>query len=698
MIGNLSYSNIKLAKALEERKKAEQERLAHLRFFECMDQINRAMQGTNDLERMMSDVLGVVLSIFDCDRAFLMYPCDPGAAVWHVPMERNKPEYPGVLEPGLDMRMDPDVAETLRILLAADGPVKFGPGTPYALPADMSERFGFKCFMAMAIHPKAGSPWQFGIHQCSYARVWTAAEERLLREIGRRLGDALTSILAYRDLQESETKYRRIVDTANEGIWVLGPDEMTNFVNARMAEMVGYQVVEMIGRPLTAFMFEEDAPDHQRRMKARRLGLSEHYERRFRHKDGTTVWTLASATPVFDDEHHFKGAFVMFTDITERRQAEEALKQAEERYRSIFENAVEGIFQSTPEGHYLSANPALARMHGYDSPQDLIASVRDIRHQRYVNPEERTRFQKTIEEHASVKEFVTEEYREDGSRIWVSINARAVRGPDGEIRYYEGTVEDISERKKAEEEIRELNLELEQRVRDRTADLEAANKELEAFAYSVSHDLRAPLRHIDGFVELLQEKTAAAPDEESRHYMSVISNSARKMGVLIDDILSFSRMGRQEMSKTQVDLGNLVQEVIRELQIDAEGRDIHWSIADLPVVTGNRAMLRIVLVNLISNALKFTRSREPAEIEIGCVSGMGSEIQVFVRDNGVGFDMNHADKLFGVFQRLHRADEFEGTGIGLASVLRIITRHGGRTWAEGKVNHGATFYFSLPRT
>lgn len=247
-------------------------------------------------------------------------------------------------------------------------------------------------------------------------------------------------------------------------------------------------------------------------------------------------------------------------------------------------------------------------------------------------------------------------------------------------------------RRRAEKKINELNAELSHHV----LQVEAVNKELESFSYSVSHDLRAPLRHITGFVELLGERDLSALDDKSRHYLQVISESARKMGVLIDDLLSFSRMGRADLMKTRVDLNALVKEIIVDLEQETRGRSIEWDITPLPPVVGDAAMLRQVLANLIGNALKFTRQQPLARIGIGSVSEHPDELLFYVRDNGVGFDMKYVDKLFGLFQRLHDPQEFEGTGVGLANVQRIILRHGGRIWAEGVPNKGAVFWFSLP--
>ena len=237
---------------------------------------------------------------------------------------------------------------------------------------------------------------------------------------------------------------------------------------------------------------------------------------------------------------------------------------------------------------------------------------------------------------------------------------------------------------------------LEQRVAERTAQLKAVNSELESFAYSVSHDLRAPLRHVDGFIGLMEKDLEASGSAKTSRYMKIIAESSQRMGRLIDDLLAFSRMGRQAMRIVEVDMNAVVRDAIAELHSDAEGRTIEWVFANLPKVSGDPSLLRLVFDNLISNAVKFSRGTAVARIEVGSTRNGGEETTFFVKDNGAGFDMEYAGKLFGVFQRLHRQEDFEGTGIGLANVRRIILRHGGRTWAEGHVGEGATLYFTIP--
>jgi signal transduction histidine kinase len=236
---------------------------------------------------------------------------------------------------------------------------------------------------------------------------------------------------------------------------------------------------------------------------------------------------------------------------------------------------------------------------------------------------------------------------------------------------------------------------LERRVEERTRELTAVNREIEAFSYSVSHDLRAPLRHISGFADLLRKHGQAVLDEKGLRYLGVIGDGARRMGCLIDDLLAFSRTSRTEMREQRVDLAPLARDVIAEIMRDADGRQVEWTVGALPAVTGDPALLRVVLMNLLSNAFKYTNGRAVAHVEMGVDGADGGLTTVFVRDDGVGFDMRFADKLFGVFQRLHSAQEFEGTGIGLATVERIVQRHGGRVWAESSPDAGATFFFTL---
>jgi PAS domain S-box-containing protein len=375
-----------------------------------------------------------------------------------------------------------------------------------------------------------------------------------------------------------------------------------------------------------------------------------------------------------------------------------ALRESEQKFRVIFDQTFQFIGMLSTDGVLLQANQTALQSAGIG--EDAVLGKPFWETPWWAHSVElQQRLQAAVLEAAGGKlvRFEATHPTAGGEIRYVDFSLKPVTDAQGRVVLLIPEGRDITDRKRSEKEIRKLNLELEQRVKDRTTQLESANKELDAFAYSVSHDLRAPLRHIDGFVELLQKRAGTALDKQNRRYMETISEAAKKMGLLIDDLLSFSRMGRKAISPKPVDLGPLVRGVIREVEPDAAGMTIDWRIGDLPTVGGDAALLRMVLTNLIANAVKFTRSREKARIEIGSQPGQDAEAVIFVRDNGVGFDMAYADKLFGVFQRLHRADEFEGTGIGLANVRRIIARHGGRTWAEGQVNQGATFYVALPQ-
>jgi PAS domain S-box-containing protein len=373
-------------------------------------------------------------------------------------------------------------------------------------------------------------------------------------------------------------------------------------------------------------------------------------------------------------------------------------RTAAERVRLLLESTGEGIFGIDTSGRCTFANPACAHLLGYDDPAELLGrDMHELAHHARSDGTPHHHEDCRIHQAYRVGQGVQAEdevfWRKDGTCFPVEYRSYPL-ARNGENLGAVVSFADITRRKRAEEGLHRLNEDLERRVQERTAQLREANRELESFSYSVSHDLRAPLRHISGFVELLQKRSAGKLDETAQRYVRIIAEAVKHAGQLVDDLLAFSRMGRAELRRTWVDVGQLVDGVRRELEA-AAGRDVAWHVGELPTVEADPAMLRLALLNLLDNALKFTRGRERAEIAVDGTAA-GGEAVFRVRDNGIGFDMKYVDKLFNAFQRLHTAAQVEGTGIGLASVRRIIGRHGGRTWAEGTPGRGATFYFSLP--
>jgi PAS domain S-box-containing protein len=496
-------------------------------------------------------------------------------------------------------------------------------------------------------------------------------------------------------LRQSEERMRLMLENVRDyAIIMLDPPGRIVSWNDGAQRITGYAADEITGQPFSRFCSPDSLRDGWPDKALKTAGVMGRFEDEGWHvrRDGTQFWANVILTAIRDKNGRLIGFTKVMRDLTERRRMEAAFEHERYLLNELMDNATDSIYFKDGESRFLRINRGLAAKFGLRDPAAAVGKTDfdffTAEHARLAYQDER--------DILYTGRPVAKEEKEtwaDGHVTWVLTVKLPLRDESRNIIGTFGLSRDITERKHDEDEIRKLNADL----RSHTAQLETANQELEAFSYSVSHDLRAPLRHIDGFAGLLQKHIAAGLDDKGLRYLATISEAARQMSRLIDDLLAFSRVARAPVNPGEIDHDALVAAVIRDGNYEAGARVIDWRIAPLPRVRADQALLRQVWVNYIGNAVKYSGKTAHPRIEIGSrpdAAAGGHEF--FVRDNGAGFDMKYAAKLFGVFQRLHSAAEFEGTGIGLGIVRRIVQRHGGRTWAEGRVGEGAVFYFSLP--
>ena len=536
----------------------------------------------------------------------------------------------------------------------------------------------------------------------------------------RKVAVLFSDITERKRMEETRERLAAVVDSSDDAIIGKDLNGIINAWNHGAEKVFGYTTSETIGRPML-MLFPPERVEEEAGILARiRRGESvEHFETVRVRKDATKIDVSVTISPIRDSNGAVVGASKIARDITERKRAEERLAgQAEELSRqteallrsqgaletqtlmlqSVLDSMAEGLVAADETGKFILWNPAATRIVGmgaHNVPPGEWNSHYGVYLPDTVTPlpaADNPLVRAVQGETCSAEIFIRNSELDQGN--WLEISGGPLKDSSGAARGGVVAFRDITQRKIDEQKIRALNEDLEDRVVERTAELAAANQELEAFTYSVSHDLRAPLRHIGGFSKILSEDFGPSLPEEAQSHLQRIEDGARRMGLLVDELLNLARVGRHALELHPTGLNAIVEEVISLLQPEAEGRAVIWKIAGLPSAQCDPVLIKQVFQNLIANALKFTRTRERALIEIDFQAKNG-ELIIQVRDNGVGFDMKYSDKLFGVFQRLHRGEDFEGTGIGLATVHRILHKHGGRVWAEAELDKGATFFFTL---
>jgi PAS domain S-box-containing protein len=507
-------------------------------------------------------------------------------------------------------------------------------------------------------------------------------------------------------LHETQERFRLLLDGVKDyAIYMLDPEGHVISWNEGAARLKGYRNEEILGKHFSCFYVPEDREaDKPARQLRESLanGRFEEQAQRVR-KDGSAFWANVVITPMYDDHGNHRGFSKVARDITQTRADEREIRKLNDELERRVEERTAQLETANKE---LTDHKFALDQHAIVAMTDVQGTITYVNDKfcsvsRYSREELIGQNHRIMNSGHHPREFFQEMYEtigdgevwqgemknraKDGSFYWLDTTIVPFAGSEGKPRQYATIRADITKRKQAEE-----------RVQQRTVELETANKELEAFSYSVSHDLRAPLRHISGFSKLLVEEFGSALDPAAQHYLERIQSGTQKMGLLVDELLNLARVGRHVLHPQRAGLNSIVAEVIAILQPDNEGRQVQWMIAELPEVDCDPVLVKQIFQNLLANALKFTRPRAQSVIEVSCQKKEEDGQPVFmVRDNGIGFNMKYVDKLFGVFQRLHRPEDFEGTGIGLVTVQRIVHKHGGRVWAEGEVDKGAAFYFTL---